>query len=299
MTLINESGQPLTTQQLIQLELQQLKLDLALDFVALALADANYRDIHWKIALGAQSERYKKITVRMGNGMAGKVLQTRRPHVVTYFPEEVQEEVLGYPIFLVESLRSGLGVSVDSVRAERKQAYGVLLVGQRETRVFSEEDIEEVKGFAARLAVLYDSIAVPPREPEGQEALPDDKASPLLLRLKDFRKQGIICQLLDQRMTRLPHERQEQIAAILELLVRRSLQNHTASGVVLGQDEAGNTLVEFESEGDGLISREMLNPVKEALFALKCDLEILAEENRQTVRFTIPTRILLDEQHWN
>ncbi len=297
--MINESGQPLTTQQQIQLELQQLKSDMALDFVALALADANYRDIHWKIALGAQSERYKKITVRMGNGMAGKVLQTRRPHVVTYFPEEVQDEVLGYPIFLVESLRSGVGVSVDSVRPEQKKAYGVLLVGQREERIFSESDIEAVKRSAARLAVWYDSITTPAQEPEAQETLQEEKASPLLLRLKEFRRQGITCQLLDQRMTRLPLERQEQIAAILELLVRHSIEAHATAGVVLGQDEAGNTLVEFESEEDTLVSRELLDPVKEELFALKCDLEILAEGSSQTVRFTIPTRILLDEQHWN
>ncbi len=297
--MINDSGQPLTTQQQIQLELQQLKSEMALDFVALALADDNYRDIHWKIALGAQSERYKKITVRMGNGMAGKVLQTRRPHVVTYFPEEVQDEVLGYPIFLVESLRSGVGVSVDSIRPERKKAYGVLLIGQREERIFGEPDVEEVKRSAARLAVLYDSITTPGQESEAQETLQEEKASPLLLRMKEFRKQGMTCQLLDQRMTRLPLERQDQIAAILELLVRHSIQAHTRAGVVLGQDEAGNTLVEFESEEDGLISRELLDPVKEELFALKCDLEILAEGSCQTVRFTIPTRILLDEQHWN
>jgi hypothetical protein len=188
---------------------------------------------------------------------------------------------------------------VDSVQAEQKKAHGVLLVGQREERIFGEPDMEEVKRSAARLAVWYDSITTPAQEPEAQETFQEEKASPLLLRLKDFRRQGITCQLLDQRMTRLPLERQEQIAAILELLVRHSIQAHATAGIVLGQDEAGNTLVEFESEEDGLISRELLDPVKEELFALKCDLEILAEEGRQTVRFTIPTRILLDEQHWN
>ncbi|RAV05124.1 hypothetical protein [Paenibacillus sp. YN15] len=297
--MINDSGQPLTTQQQIQLELQQLKSGMALDFVALALADANYRDIHWKIALGARSGRYKKITVRMGNGMAGKVLQARRPHVVTFFPEEVQDEVLGYPIFLVESLRSGVGVSVDSIGGERKQAYGVLLVGQREERVFSEEDIEEVKCSAARLAVLYDSITAYSQAPDAQAPVQDDKASLLLHRLKDFRAEGVVCELLDQRITRLPDDRQEQVAAILQLLAQHCIQAHAAARLVLEQDDAGNTLVEFNSVGDCPISREMFNPVKHQLLALKCDLEIVAEESRQTVRFTIPTRVLLDELHWN
>lgn len=297
--MTNDSGQPLTTQQQIQLELQQLKSDMVFDFVALALADGNYRDIHWKIALGAQSERYKKITVRMGNGMAGKVLQTRRPHVVTFFPEEVQDEVLGYPIFLVESLRSGVGVSVDSVRAERKQAYGVLLVGQREERVFTERDIEEVKRSAARLAVLYDSMTMDPQPADEHGEVHEDKASPLLQRLKEFRAHGVVCELLDQRLTRLPHERQEQIADILELLVHPCVQACATAKIALGEEETGNTLVEFECEGDCLITREMLSPIDNQLFALKCDLEILAEESRQSVRFTVPTRLLQDELHWN
>ncbi|MDK8180217.1 hypothetical protein [Paenibacillus sp. UMB4589-SE434] len=297
--MINESDQPLTIQQRIQLELQQLKSDMAFDFVAVALADANYRDIYWKIALGAKSERYKKITVRMGNGMAGKVLQARRPHVVTSFPEEVQDEVLEYPIFLVESLRSGMGVSVDSARVEQKQSYGVLLVGQREERAFGEQEIGHVERTAAKLAVLYDSITIHPVSEDTQGAVQHDKTTPLLQRLRDFRAKGIICELLDQRITQLSHERQEQIAAILELLVRPCIQANTLAKIVLGQDDAGHTLVEYECEGECHLSREMFNPVKDQLIALKCDLEIMMDERRQSVRFTVPTRLLLDEMNWN
>ena len=297
--MINESDQPLTIQQRIQLELQHLKSDMALDFVAVALADADYRDIYWKIALGAKSERYKKITVRMGNGMAGKVLQARRPHVVTSFPEEVQDEVLEYPIFLVESLRSGMGVSVDSGRVEQKESYGVLLVGQREERVFSEQEIEDVERAAANLAALYDSITIHPQSNVMQGTVRAAQASPLLQQLRDFRAKGVTCELLDQRITRLSHERQEQIATILELLVCHCIQANSATKIVLGQDDAGHTLVEYECEGECHLSREMFNPVKDQLIALKCDLEIMVEERRQSVRFTVPTRLLLDEMNWN
>lgn len=297
--MINESDQPLTIQQQIQLELQQLKSDMALDFVAVALADANYRDIYWKIALGANSERYKKITVRMGNGMAGKVLQARRPHVVTSFPEEVQDEVLEYPIFLVESLRSGVGVSVDSGRIEQKESYGVLLVGQREKRLFSRQEIERVEQAASILAALYDSITIQPLSEVMHSKVEMLQSSPLLKHLRNFRAQGVTCELLDQRITRLPDERQEQIATILELLVCCCIQSHAAAKIVLGQDDRGHTLVEYECEGVCHLSRELFNPVQEQLIALKCNLEIMVEERQQSVRFTIPTRLLLDELNWN
>ncbi|MNW18100.1 hypothetical protein D3C71_2175290 [compost metagenome] len=68
--------------------------------------------------------------------------------------------------------------------------------------------------------------------------------------------------------------------------------------IVLGEEETGNTLVEFECVGDCLISREMLSPINNQLYALKCDLEIIAEDGRQSVRFTVPTRLLQDELHW-
>lgn len=297
--MTREDDQSLSIQQQIQQELQQLKSELALDFVAVALADVNYRDIYWRIALGAKSERYRKITVRMGRGMAGKVMQTKRPLIVTSYPEEVRDEMLEYPIFLVEEIRSAVGVSVDSELLEQKQSYGVLLVGQREERVFREQEIARVEQSAAVLAVLYDStIALEPAQKQEQVELTDMK-SPLLQRLRQFRMQGITCELLDQRITRLSHGRQQQIGEILDLLVNHSLRSFQQAGVTLEQDESGHTLVEFQCNGGDPLSQDLFNPVNDLVKSLKCDLEIVVEAERQSVRFTIPTRLLLDEQIWN
>lgn len=297
--MTNDSDKALTIQQQIHQELKQLKLEMALDFVAVALADADYRDINWKIALGANSQRYKKITVRMGNGMAGKVLQTRRPHVVTSFPEEVKDEMLEYPIFLVESLCSGMGVSVDSERAQQKEAYGVLLVGQRTKRVFSEQEIEAVKKAAAKLAALYDSATMHPISDHMKDKVHSTASSPLFQKLLGFRLKGVTCELLDQRITQLSHERQEQIAEILELIVEHCINSNPTMKIVLGQNKVGHTLVEYKCVGDCQLSKEMFDPVRHQLIALKCDLEIVVEERHQSVRFTIPTRLFLDELNWN
>ena len=294
--MIEPSNHPLTIQKQIQTELKQLKSELKLDFIAVALADTSYRDIYWKIALGANSERYRKIMVRMGKGMAGKVLKAKAPHIVTHFPEEVRDEMLEYPIFLIESLRSGVGVSVDSSRPEQRLSYGVLLVGQREERVFSHKEVERIEQSAAALAALYDHTAALLSSIETEETEQAGLMSPLLQRLQSFHKEGVRCELLDQRITRLSLHRQQEIARILELLVHDcSLSN---AKITMEQDTIGHTLVVYEGEGTCGLTHEIVNMMRDLLKSLKSDLEISVVQHRQSVRFAIPTRQLLDEIHW-
>lgn len=304
-----------TRRKKMQIELEQLKEELGLDFVAVALADGQYRDIYWRFALGANSERYKKIAVRMGKGMAGKVLQGFTPYVVTEFPEDVQEEVLEYPIFLVESLKSGMGVTIKSPLPSDMQSNGVLLVGQRSKREFLENDIDRVQLCASVLAELYDSYPLELTDSEyleshwtqkytpiisqDIESITQKEAGPIVKLLHEAQSVGISCELLDQRITRLSNERQEEIAAILTLLVKEYTMSTEAAQLVIGQDELGQTLIEFEGNLLHPASQELFLPVMAELKSLKCDLEIVIEKEKQSVRFTIPTRILLDEMNWN
>ena len=293
------SSHHVTIQKQIQTELEQLKSDLKLDFIAVALADENYRDIHWKMALGANTERYKKIMVRMGKGMAGKALKSKAPYIVTYFPEEVQDEMLEYPIFLIESIRSGMGVSVDSSRPEQKLSYGVLLVGQREERVFSPQEIERVEQSAAALAALYDHTAafISLAEPEEAEQVVD-LTGPLLQQLRKLHKEGVQCELLDQRLTRLSSHRQQEIAKVLDLLVHDYFSGLSSAKITLEQDAIGYTLVVYEGKGACSHTHESFHALRELLKSLKSDLEVSVAQGRQSVRFAIPTRQLMDEIHW-
>lgn len=294
----------MTLQQKIQNELEQLKNDLELDFVAVALADGQYRDIYWRFALGAQTDRYKKIAVRMGRGMAGKVLQGMSPYIVQAFPEEVAGEVLEYPIFLVESLTSGVGISINSNVFTQKQAYGVLLVGQRSKREFLVEDITCVQTCANRLAQIYDDA---PNETNKSndtylqelDYMPNKGTGPILRLLQEAQAVGITCELLDQRVTRLNDERQQEISEILALLVREYETTNEVAKLSFGQDELGQTLIEFEGYLLHPASNELFQPVMEQLRSLQCDLEIVIEKDKKSIRFTIPTRALLDEMYWN
>lgn len=294
----------MTLQQKIQNELEQLKNDLELDFVAVALADGQYRDIYWRLALGAHSDRYKKIAVRMGRGMAGKVLQGMSPYIVKAFPEEVAGEVLEYPIFLVESLTSGVGISINSNIFPNKQAYGVLLVGQRNKREFPVEDITCVQTCADRLAGIYDEA---PNENNKSndtylqelDSMPNKGTGPILSLLQEAQAVGITCELLDQRVTRLNDERQQEISDIIALLVREHGTTNEAAKLIFGQDELGQTLIEYEGYLLHPASNELFQPVMEQLRSLQCDLEIVIEKDKKSIRFTIPTRALLDEMYWN
>ncbi|WIV20272.1 hypothetical protein QPK24_06150 [Paenibacillus polygoni] len=287
-----------TIQKQIQTELEQLKSELELDFIAVALADENYRDIHWKMALGANTERYKKIMVRMGKGMAGRVLKTKAPYIVNYFPEEVQDEMLEYPIFLIESIRSGMGVSVDSSRPEQKLSYGVLLVGQREERIFSPQEVERVEQSAAALAALYDHTASFVSLVEPDEAEQADLTGPLLQKLRSLHNEGVQCELLDQRLTRLSSHRQQEIAEVLDVLVHDYYSGLSNAKITMEQDAIGYTFVVYEGEGACSHTHETFHTLRELLRSLKSDLEVSVAQNRQSVRFAIPTRQLLDEIHW-
>lgn len=301
--MTNESHNNTTLQQKIQWEMEKLKQEMGLDFVAVALADGDYRDIYWRFALGANSDRYKRITVRMGRGMAGKVLQGRSPYIVTSFPEEVREEVLEYPIFLVESLKSGVGVSVRSLQYEGSRAYGVLLIGQRSSREFSHTDIEHVELCANVLSRIYDSEAIDSDrldEKVGtEESILDMETGAILHLLHQAQIKGVTCELLDQRITRLTTERQDELAAILSIMLHNYETSVEHPQLIIDQDELGQTLIEFQCSYLYPASQQLFQPVIEQIKSLKCDLEIVRGESIHSVRFTIPTRQLLDEMNWN
>ncbi|AOZ91352.1 hypothetical protein [Paenibacillus crassostreae] len=301
-----------TIQQKIQRELEELKQEIGLDFVAIALTDGIYRDIYWRFALGAKSDQYKKISVRMGKGMAGKVLQGMTPHVVNVFPGDVQEEVLEYPIFIVESLHSGVGVSIKSTIQAQRLAYGVLLVGHRSRRIFLAQEIARVQDCASVLAQLYDEVTnsgdveefvgIPKSNEQlykDTESAMNHKTGPIVQLLHEAQAAGITCELLDQRITRLSGERQEEIAAIISLLVQEYAISTEASQLIIGQDELGHTVIEYEGYLLHPASQELFQSVMPQLKSLKCDLEILIEKEKQSVRFSIPTRLLLDEINWS
>lgn len=129
-------------------QMETLKNKINADFIGLAIYDAMTEEIRWRLAVGASNSRYKRIVIRLGKGIAGEVIQLNRTVKVESFPHDVLGNPIEYPILLVEYLKSSIAVPVsDSLRI-----YGVLLVGQRSERRYSELEEKEINTIAKRIA---------------------------------------------------------------------------------------------------------------------------------------------------
>ncbi|EKN66097.1 hypothetical protein BABA_16842 [Neobacillus bataviensis LMG 21833] len=117
------------------------------EFVALAIQNESGPDVRWHYAAGNLNDKYKRITVRFGKGIAGKVISSGSPMMMTNFPHDILGKVTDFPIALAEKLVSSYAVPIFFNAVPK----GVLLVGKREKYSFTEEEQEAVKDSALSL----------------------------------------------------------------------------------------------------------------------------------------------------
>lgn len=132
--------------------LNQLKCD----FVGLAIQNQKGPDIKWHYAAGNQNEKYRRITVRYGKGIAGKVLLTGVPMSIQNFPEQIPGRSTDYPIMLAEKLIHSYAAPIHCKGVPK----GVLLVGRRQGNPFDETEQHLVQQVAADMEELLNSIFV-------------------------------------------------------------------------------------------------------------------------------------------
>ncbi|MGG3561147.1 GAF domain-containing protein [Neobacillus rhizosphaerae] len=133
----------------------QLLVEVNCDFVALALQNEVGPDVRWHYASGNLNEKYKRITVRFGKGIAGKIISSGSPMMMTDFPKGILGKVTDHPIMLAEKLVSSYAVPLFFNSVPK----GVLLIGNRETTVFTEAEQQKVYDSARTLEqVLKDQI---------------------------------------------------------------------------------------------------------------------------------------------
>ncbi|MBO0960624.1 GAF domain-containing protein [Neobacillus sp. MM2021_6] len=117
------------------------------EFVALAIQNESGPDVRWHYAAGNLNDKYKRITVRFGKGIAGKVISSGSPMMMKNFPHDILGKVTDYPIALAEKLVASYAVPLFFNAVPK----GVLLVGKREKYSFTEEEQEVVKDSAQSL----------------------------------------------------------------------------------------------------------------------------------------------------
>ncbi|MDN3017583.1 GAF domain-containing protein [Paenibacillus sp. BSR1-1] len=128
----------------------QLKTLVSCDFVGLALQNVSGPDVRWHYAAGNLNDKYKRITVRFGKGVAGKIISSGSPMILENFPNEIIGKVTDHPIMLAENLISSYAVPLFFNGVPK----GVLLVGKREAYTFTETEQKLVDESAHTLEHL-------------------------------------------------------------------------------------------------------------------------------------------------
>ncbi|MFD0896903.1 GAF domain-containing protein [Loigolactobacillus binensis] len=100
------------------------------DFVGIALQDTtSWRKIHWRYAAGNTSQRFRKIILRSGIGIAGLVIRTGEPFLENDLAHHQYAGYMSQPITLIEQLTSAVAVPIFD---QDHLVSGVLLAGYRQ-----------------------------------------------------------------------------------------------------------------------------------------------------------------------
>ena len=136
-----------------QLEINQIRNQFGFDFVALNIVNTiDYSPIlKWQFASGNLNNRYQRMVLHPGKGIAGTVFKTGKPMLVKNIHQEIpMNELHCYPIIVAEGLKSLGAVPL----WENYRVAGVLLVGFRiedslTDRLFDEFQQSIASGFCS------------------------------------------------------------------------------------------------------------------------------------------------------
>jgi nitrogen regulatory protein A len=136
----------------IQDELDSLCKITTSDFSGLAWIDQHDSRIRWLYASGNSSERYKRLALKSGRGLAGLVLKLGRPIIIDAGTTvlELARIQYDYPIMLVEHLHTAIAIPI----CLNNETRGVLLIGNRTDRLYEENDLQLVTNLVERFEFL-------------------------------------------------------------------------------------------------------------------------------------------------
>lgn len=275
--------------------LERLKIETEADFVALALYDPEQREIRWRVAYGALSERYKAIAIRMGKGIAGDVLSTGRPVLIHTFPEDVTSEPLEYPIMIIEKLVSCYAAPV----GEERNVFGALMIGDRLGRVFPHGDRESVNRAARAIGKLfapsYDTSEI--RRDRSQPV-----RSPLMVYLKRHLSSPAAfagAEILDQRITRMSEPLQEEMTGWLDRLLE-TLAQRDGERMMISVERQEGCWMTLEAQVPVRLDdpREKLDWLIGRVGELQGNVEMYNEPGRFRIRINLPVGLLAEDAPW-
>lgn len=126
-----------------QTEIERLRSATGCDLIALAIVESaeNQYVLKWKYASGNQNNRFKRIVLQSGRGIAGIVFKTGKPLLLPEISGFVEKDNLfNYPIITMENLKSIGAVPL----WHGGRVTGVLLGGFREESLMTEKLLESI-----------------------------------------------------------------------------------------------------------------------------------------------------------
>lgn len=127
-----------------QSAIEQLEKEFEFDFISIALvqtAEGRFA-IKWKYASGQTSDRYKRLTLQYGKGVAGTVFKVGKPMLIENVDDMYEgKDLFNNPILILESLKSFGAIPL----YKYNRVAGVLLAGFRKEGKMTSELFERFK----------------------------------------------------------------------------------------------------------------------------------------------------------
>jgi len=142
-------------QKIIDL-LIEIRLQLEVDFVGLAMAAENEDGdvvIKWKYVSNNRNNRYQKIVLQVGKGIAGIVWKTARPYVIEDAKKDIQE-TKDFPLTITEQLVSMAAIPL----LHGQEVQAVLLGGFRKKKKLNQTFINELISICTEINPLLDEL---------------------------------------------------------------------------------------------------------------------------------------------
>lgn len=134
--------------------IQSIKEQFQFDFVALALVQsAQFRFVlKWEYVLGNRSERYKRIVLQKGKGIAGNVFKTGKPMLIADVEAGLgKRNLFNYPIIVAERLTSFGAVPL----YKQGRVEAVLLAAYRGHRKITSQQFSEFEEVVEKIFGTY------------------------------------------------------------------------------------------------------------------------------------------------
>ncbi|HLU21252.1 MAG TPA: GAF domain-containing protein [Bacillaceae bacterium] len=124
--------------------IDELRAQSAIDLIALAFVQTSQLDyvLKWQYASGNINNRYKRVVLQSGKGIAGLVYKSGKPMYIKDITDNIITDLYNYPIVVSEDLKRLVAFPI--FEGQQDKVKGVILLGNRDTKTSELKDYQHV-----------------------------------------------------------------------------------------------------------------------------------------------------------